>query len=166
MINIYRDSSGVEHRDKPSEGGGSNPSPGTNSPLPRKWSIAWKQGLPCEDDIYVRRWVLETPWFSLRLHHWLHSDDQRALHDHPYAFVTCILRGGYTDVTFAGEQKMTPGMIVYRPATHAHYVRLDRGECWTLLFTSPIIRRWGFWMNGRWRKANKYFLSYGHHQCD
>jgi hypothetical protein len=33
---------------------------------------------------YLIRWRVETPWFSVRLHHWLGPDDERAQHDHPW----------------------------------------------------------------------------------
>lgn len=31
------------------------------------------------------------------VHHWSCSDDQRALHDHAWTFVTLCVKGGYTD---------------------------------------------------------------------
>ncbi len=45
---------------------------------------------------YMERWILDTPWGTLRLHHILRSDDDKACHDHPFAF-SSLLTGGYTE---------------------------------------------------------------------
>jgi hypothetical protein len=103
--------------------------------------------------------------FSLRLHHWHSSDDDRNFHDHPYSFYTVVLKGSYTDVSDNGEHLMLPGRVTYRPAEYRHYVKVPDGGCWTLLLTGPVVRKWGFWVRGKFRKANKYFLMYGHHPC-
>ena len=47
-------------------------------------------------DPYLVRWSLDAGRFgSVKLHHILRSDDDRDLHDHPWSFVSVILRGGY-----------------------------------------------------------------------
>ncbi len=115
---------------------------------------------------YARRWYLSTPFGSIRLHQWYSSDDDRAFHDHAWWFVTFILSGGYTDVSPAGEQRMDRFSVAYRPANHRHTVKVDKGGCWTIVVTGPEKRFWGFWTKGRFKKANKYFLENGHHQCE
>ena len=130
------------------------------------YHFKWREELWCETDVYVRRWYVETPWFSLRLHHWLHSDDDRHFHDHPWWFMTFVLSGGYTDCSPAGEERMREGKIAFRPALHRHTVKVDPGGCWTFLVTGPKIRRWGFWVGKKWKKSNKYFLENGKHVCD
>lgn len=113
----------------------------------------------------MRRWVLGFGIFSIRLHHWYSSDDARFWHDHSWFFVTLVLWGGYTDVSLFGRERMTPGVIRYRPALHRHTVEVDRGGCWTLVFTGPKVRRWGFWVGNKFRRSAKYFREYGHHPC-
>jgi len=138
---------------------GSNPVPGT------KFRVKWAEELRCLTGVYVRRWYIETAWFSIRLHHWLHSDDARAHHDHPWDFITIILRGGYSDVTAEGVQKMHPGKIAFRRAEHSHTVQVNPEGCWSFLLTGPQKRRWGFWVGRKWKKSNKYFLEHGMHVC-
>jgi hypothetical protein len=47
----------------------------------------------------MTRWrILTTPWFAIKLHHFHRSDEDRELHDHPWLFVSLILRGGYNEV--------------------------------------------------------------------
>src|ERR1700722_4369121 len=114
----------------------------------------------------MTRWVLDLGLLSVRLHHWTGSDDDRALHDHPWWFVTLVLAGGYRDVSEDGEDRVGPGSVRFRRATYRHTVQVDPGGCWTLLLTGPERREWGFWVGGRFRKRNKYFYEHGHHPCE
>lgn len=134
--------------------------------LHRKWDAKWAEPLYCEVGVYVYRWRVETPWFSLRLHHWLHSDDDRNQHDHPWAFVTFILKGSYTDIGAEVEQRCTPGHFYYRPALHKHWVRLDAKDCWTFVVTGPRVHSWGFWVQSRFVRSYEYFRKWGSHVCD
>lgn len=121
-----------------------------------------KLGLP--ECPYVIRWRIEFPFGSVRLHHWLAPDDDRAFHDHPWWFWTIVLKGGYIDKSPDGIDHLWAGSCRYRKAEHRHTVIPDP-EAWTLLVTGPPVRAWGFWLDGKFRKANKWFLSHGHHPC-
>lgn len=114
---------------------------------------------------YLRRWVLNLGLFSIRLHHWLASDDGRNFHDHPWWFITLILKGSYTDVSPQGSEKLTCGNIRWRSSLHRHTVVVPSTGVWTLVLTGPELRKWGFWVNGKFFKRSKYFYEYGHHQC-
>jgi hypothetical protein len=129
--------------------------------------IKLAEELQCVTGVYVRRWYIETRWASIRLHHWLHSDDARAMHDHTWWFVTLILKGSYADINPTGEELMTPGKFAFRPALHRHIVQVSPGGCWSLLITGPKIRRFGFWLHGRkFIRSTRYFLRFGPHVCD
>lgn len=79
---------------------GSSPAPGTEvqdaSPRSRPW-ITWHQELGDPRCPYLIRWLIDLRLFSIRLHHWVRSDDKRAMHDHSWWFLTFVLAGGYTD---------------------------------------------------------------------
>jgi len=139
--------------------------PPSRDQLHRRWQIAWRENLLCATGVYLRRWRIETPWFSVRLHHWFASDDSRSPHDHPWDFVTFVLRGSYVD---EGEhrQRVRAGHVYHRSSTHAHWVHLDRGPVWTLVLTGPKVRRWGFWVKNRWVRSYRYFYRFGEHACD
>jgi hypothetical protein len=131
---------------------------------PVQIKLAEKLGLP--DCPYLIRWRIETKIGAVRLHRWLGPDDDRAFHDHPWWFITLVLRGGYTDSSPNGNEHIRAGNVRYRPALHQHTVIPDPGGAWTLLVTGPKIRPWGFWLNGKFWKANKWFLTRGHHPCE
>lgn len=140
------------------EVGGSNPS------LRTKIIVKFNEKLGLPTCPYLIRWRVETPWGSVRVHHWISSDDDRAFHDHPWDFITFVLKGGYTDSNTEGKQHLKAPAVQYRSALHQHTVFPDKGGAWTLVFTGPKIRPWGFWVAGKFKKANKYFLTYGHHK--
>lgn len=128
--------------------------------------FAWNQPLGLLECPYMKRWVLNLYLFSIRLHHWYASDDSRYWHDHSWDFITIVLKGSYIDVSPKGEDKLTAGSIRYRPASHKHTVVVPPGGCWTLLLTGPEIAKWGFWVNGRFKRSEKYFAKFGHHPCE
>jgi hypothetical protein len=141
-----------------------------------KWASGWLAGGPHfkiggEDDPYLLRWYLlpRNRLFNVYLHKFLRDDIDTALHDHPWWFVSWIVKGGYYEVT---QDPTVPraevvrtraaGSVAFRRADHRHRVVLLRSRqdyrmlpCWTVVVTGPVSRSWGFWCNGRfihWRK--------------
>jgi hypothetical protein len=53
------------------------------------------------DNPYLRRWFLipRNRFFNIYLHQFLRDDDDRALHDHPWPWLSAILRGAYFEIT-------------------------------------------------------------------
>ena len=136
-----------------------------SSPAARTTFI-WRQSLGLATCPYLIRWVLDLGFFSIRLHHWIASDDQRFPHDHPWWYTSFILKGGYTDKSPEGDRHVSAGSVVHFKAAHQHSVLVDPGGCWTLMITGPERREWGFWVKGRFRRRNKYFYEHGHHPCE
>ncbi len=101
---------------------------------------------------YLRRWwvIPRNRFFNIYLHNICRSDDDRALHDHPWWNVSILLSGSYVEHTPAGEVVRRRGAIVWRPAEAAHRLELRDGPVWTLFITGPRRRHWGFWCGDRW----------------
>lgn len=128
--------------------------------------IEWNQLLGKPECPYIRRWVVDFGPFSIRLHHWLSSDDQRNFHDHPWWYLSLVLKGSYQDVSPQGTRNRTPFTVSWFPASHQHTVKVAPGGCWTLLITGREKRQWGFWVKGKFKKRNRYFYDFGHHPCE
>lgn len=109
------------------------------------------------DSDYMRRWVIYTPIGCIRLHHILRSDNERHHHDHPFHFLSLILRGGYIEhrPDEPPEQHL-PGSFVFRFAKDLHYLKLIEKDAWTLVFASNPMRRWGFKTEDGWIDARNY----------
>lgn len=135
---------------------------------------------------YLLRWYLipRNRLFNVYLHQFLRSDDDRALHDHPWASLSIILEGlGYDEVLPDPDPADTTrwrivrrpvGSVVFRPrARSAHRVQLlphpswhvagfmsansgPEAPCWTLFITGPRVREWGFWCPKGWRHWREF----------
>lgn len=141
---------------------GSIPSALTMFRFPR---LDWNVPVGLDECPYARRWALDFGAFSIRAHRWFASDDRRAFHDHAWWFLTIVVWGGYTDVSPAGRDRLRIGSVRFRPATHRHTVEVDEGGAVTLLITGPVVRRWGFWVDGKLHRRDRYFATAGHHPC-
>lgn len=103
---------------------------------------------------------------GLYLHKFMRSDYDRALHDHPWGFITLILGPGYIEVHDQTPNRIKavewrgPGTILYRPPKWRHRVCLDNDRpTWSLVLVGPRVRKWGFWIDGDWcwwKKHNPY----------
>jgi hypothetical protein len=101
---------------------------------------------------YLRRWFVipRNPIFNIYLHEFLRSDDDRALHDHPWSNLSCLLRGEYLEHTIAAggienRAVLRAGDFRFRwTGRLAHRIELLSGPCFTLFITGPRYREWGF----------------------
>lgn len=119
-----------------------------------------------EDDVYMRRWwvIPRNRVFNIYLHNFLRSDDDRALHDHPWWNASILLSGQYTEHTIAAggvnRRVVYPtGAVKLRGAKYAHRVELTHGPCWSLFITGPTIRSWGFHCPAGWRHWTEFVDS-------
>lgn len=111
------------------------------------------------DDPYMRRWWLipRNKEFNIYLHEFLHDDDDRALHDHPWDSLSIVLSGKGREIEPAGFSRVfAAGEKIYRTAWHAHRIELVEGPLWTLFFTGPTIREWGFHCPNGWRHWKEF----------
>lgn len=108
---------------------------------------------------------------AARVHHILRSDRGRDYHDHPWPFLTIILRGGYYEVrpmldasgNLAGESRKWhgPGSILLRAAGSWHRLELPAGQsAWTLFCVGPKRQEWGFLVDGTKVPRLEYFRRY------
>ncbi len=130
--------------------------------------FGWKWAEPLGKEPYAYRWVFNFWFFSVRVHHWVCSDDLRHFHDHPFSFFRFILKGSYTDHSPAGSKKFNRFSFGFVPAKYQHNIEVDEGGCWSLLLMLPTTRSWGFWVKGKFLRSDVYFKRYGDegHQCD
>lgn len=130
--------------------------------------LAWSRGklqLPPDfviGDDYLRRWwvIPRNPYANVYLHEILHSDDDRALHDHPWDNRTFVLEGGYIEHTPQGIFERKAGDIIERKATDAHRLEVPTGgRAVSIFMTGPIIRDWGFHCPQGWRHWREFVDS-------
>lgn len=127
---------------------------------------------------YMLRWwrIARNAYMNVYYHIVQRSDDDRALHDHPWWNFSIVLDGGYYEHTIeaGGVNKRTwygPGSVRFRRAgTFAHRLELAvehaTGKPWTpngaempvrtIFITGPVLRRWGFHHPSKWVDAYEW----------
>lgn len=127
--------------------------------------------------VYMERWWrIPRNWATNIYYHIVRrSDDDRALHDHPWFSFSIVLEGGYTEETIqaGGTHKREwfgPGKMKFRTSgKYAHRLELatetvDADHRWstessrelpsrTIFITGPVLRRWGFHARDQWVDA-------------
>src|SRR5688572_15264894 len=75
---------------------------------------------------YLLRWYIlpRNKRFNLFLHKFLRDDDDRALHDHPWWFLSFVISGRYREIVESGEVIRNRWSIGFRLASHKHRVVL------------------------------------------
>lgn len=123
-----------------------------------------------------RLYLIETPWFGVMLHRIVRPDHDAELHDHPWSFLSLVLRGGYVEELGythppgramlsrgAREKAIVEGSFTLdgRTSRNVHGFSFHRAEdlhriarlhgdrpAWTLVFTGRRRREWGFRVPG------------------
>ena len=133
-------------------------------------------------ELYLRRFVIrrDEKKGHVYLHHIYKSDDDRYPHNHPWAFNTFVLAGGYLNHEYPyhfieaeptreraeirpnrrymvnrAKQPVTTaaltGRLYRRGVDHCHLLELHPGRtAWTLVFTKSQARPWGFLTETEW----------------
>ncbi len=70
----------------------------TNTKKFKPFQIRWAEKLGYPDDPYLIRWTFIFFGYSMRIHHWLRSDDNRFFHDHSANLLSIVLKGHYWNV--------------------------------------------------------------------
>lgn len=120
----------------------------------RWWLTPWSR---CYRGMDARtrwqRFVTSLP--GIYLHRIVRSDDDRALHDHPWTNASLLLHGSYIEHTIAAggvhhRTRVRAGDLVLRGARAAHRLEIDSGPCWSLFFLGWRRREWGFHCPNGW----------------
>src|SRR5688500_17625240 len=88
----------------------------TKSKLEHTWAtrilsaiLPFKVIVNCARDPYLVRWYLfRSGPVSIFIHKFVRSDEDRALHDHPWAFLVIPIWRGYIEHSFSKEPVPTP----------------------------------------------------------
>lgn len=123
---------------------------------------------------YMLRWwkIRRNAFFNVYYHIVRRSDDDTALHDHPWWNFSIILHGSYFEHLIADggvnhKTRYSAGDVRFRRSGNfAHRLELERygpnaypfreGEeipVHTIFITGPVLRRWGFHHPDRWVDA-------------
>ena len=120
-----------------------------------RWAFWARMMIPCRDgsDYLFRLRIIQTPWFGVYLHDIYEDDGDRDPHNHPWSFVSLVLRGHDTERCFGDPGH---GRDDYTLKTHKRFSvhRMGRDSAHriveaapglkTLIVTGPRRASWGF----------------------
>jgi hypothetical protein len=110
----------------------------------RRWFKHKELGWEEHGEKFTRFELLRTPWFKIYFHILTAPNFLPTSHDHPWDFLSIILKGGYWEQVKCGKVHWRwPGSILYRPAEFVHNIK-TKGTAWSLVFSAPKRRSWGF----------------------
>lgn len=94
---------------------------------------------------YLSRWhvIPRNPVFNIYVHKFTGSDDDRAMHDHPFASFSIKLKGCMLE-HYGDNRVRFARTLTYRKAKFAHRLEIVKGPAWTIFITGPRFREWGF----------------------
>lgn len=124
-----------------------------------RWMVIGRADQP----YLLRLYVLNVPWFGVKLHWFAGPDPDPHCHDHPWWFVSWVLRGRYKErrLTTASRSGYTGKKQwkveeseafrerwswAKREATDIHSITWIAPGTITLVINGPYTRTWGFWV--------------------
>lgn len=105
-----------------------------------------------DGSIYLDRLrIISTPYFGIMLHKFTGPDAEPYLHDHPWSFISIILRGGYSERFRNNMDRSISERHIrffnFKRKDDAHYIyALDRNPSWSLVIHGRRLRTWGFYV--------------------
>lgn len=122
---------------------------------------------PGEDYLWRLR-IFQTPWGGIYLHKLGGPDPRDTLHNHPWPFVSFILRGGYTEFIpgpYYAQSRYVKRVNVKRYNKSFHWIaELDRTPTWTLVLVGRRRRVWGYMdRDGTFTEFDKHPFNDAYH---
>jgi hypothetical protein len=119
-----------------------------------RWAFMEGLDVGTDGDPYLDRLrLVQTPWFGVYLHHIHRPDIDPDPHDHPWAFASLVIAGGYTEYVWPDKRDRS----IVRPRERgcwslralgrdaAHIITETHGTLWTLVLVGRHRADWGFW---------------------
>jgi len=126
----------------------------------RPFQIRWKEAMGDKNDPYLYRWMFIFFNYSIRIHHWIRSDDTRFFHDHSCSFISIVLKGKYANVTPNGRFEVSAPSIWHSRALQRHYLEIPKEGAWTLLICGKPYHKWAFYIGDRKFRPLRYFHTF------
>jgi hypothetical protein len=132
----------------------------------RWWDITSQQGQTTGPavPVYLRRLIVfRCPWFSVFVHRIKCPDPDRHMHDHPWNFISFVLRGWYQEIRpIEGEEGIwlkDRRWFNFCRAEGAHRIIYVSPTCTTLVIHGRKTRKWGFHTENGWVNWETYIYG-------
>lgn len=138
----------------------------------KPFQIRWKEPLGDPKCPYLYRWTFIFANYSLRIHHWIKSDDRRHAHDHACDLISIVIKGWYYNVIYdktnnSAAYLAKPFKPRFMKAKTRHHLEIPEEGAWTVLLCGRPYHKWGFYVRNKetkefvkWRPL-RYFSKFG-----
>lgn len=119
-----------------------------------RWAVWTRMTIPCREGLIylVRRRIVQTPWFGIYVHD-IHEPDGSDPHDHPWSFISVVLRGHYVERVFADPLRSRSNVRRLHRRFSVHRMGRSSGHkiievsprLVTLIIVGPRRGDWGFY---------------------
>jgi hypothetical protein len=109
--------------------------------------------------IHFTRWeLIRIPGTTIRvyLHKISKADEDLHQHDHPWNFISLILKGGYAEVYGEKARVRRPMSVKYTSSTQPHQVVHLFGITYSLVIAFGNRGEWGYMVNDEWFDHKTY----------
>lgn len=99
-----------------------------------------------DDKPYMTRiYVINNKWFGIKIHFWHRPDADREFHDHPWDFLTLVIKGQYAEQRpHDGVSFRDAGRWAFRKATDLHKVVGVAPGTVSIVINGRKKNDWGF----------------------
>lgn len=133
-----------------------------------RWALWARMTIPCENGlVYLARLrIIQTPWFGIYVHDIYEPDADRHPHNHPWSFISIVLRGEYMEMVY-DEPTKTP--LWHSACNHhkrfsihkmgrksAHRIIYAGPRLKTLILVGPRRSNWGFFTEDGYKPWQEY----------
>ncbi len=106
-----------------------------------RWAFWARMTIPCKGGLtyLVRLRIFQTPWFGVYIHD-IHEDDgDWRPHNHPWSFISVVLRGSYTERVYDRPSSKPSS---YRQQVHGRFSahRMGRTSAHRIVEASPGLK--------------------------
>lgn len=132
-----------------------------------RWAFWAKMLIPCQNGIpyLFRLRIIQTPLFGVYLHDIYEPDGDRDSHNHPWSFVSIVLRGSYVERVYSDPEHSDE----YVEKTHTRFSahRMGKTEAHRIIYAAPGLKTlilvgrrdskgWGFFVDRRYVPWQEY----------
>jgi hypothetical protein len=131
----------------------------------KDFQIRWKE--PLGNPPYCYRWSFVAFGFSFRVYHWISQEVGPHFHNHPFDFVSFVVKGGYLNNYFTDDGQIKSVVVKapsfwYSKAHVYHRLTIPKEGAWTLQLCSRSYVKWGFLVGGVHWRPFRYFSKFSH----
>jgi hypothetical protein len=137
---------------------------GTKGKQSPNWAFWQRFDIPCKngEQYLARLRILDTPWFGIYLHDIFEPDADRDPHNHPWSFISVVLRGEYREnvypqpelLPYSYVEKRHKRFSLHKMGTRAaHRITYAAPRLKTLIIRGKRTGGWGFFLA---EKSGKY----------